>query len=86
MSNHSNVIAGFESCSIPTLPAHDVGGSAFDIPCANSSGVRGAGIHFDNDVRVRILPAVLHDCSFVTDIFRQLEHRERVVPERRDCD
>src|SRR5579864_6652118 len=86
MGNHLNVVACFERGPVPTLPAHDVGRPAFDIPGPYRSRISGAGIHLYDDMRVRILPPVLLHGSLVSHIFRQLKHGEGVMPEGRDPD
>ena len=83
MRNYCNQVARFVRRPIPSLTEHKANARSLDIPPSDRRSVGGIAPNRDDNVAVRVLPPILIDDASIRNILRDIEHRARMMSERR---
>jgi len=83
MRNYCNRVARFVRRPIPSPTDHKANARSLDIPRSDRRSVCGIAPNRDDDVAVRILPPILIDDASIRNIPGHIEHRARMMSERR---
>ncbi len=81
--NHRNWVARLVRQPIPALTDHEVDARSLDIPRSGSGGVLRVRSNRDDDVAVRVLPAILLHDALIRNVLGHIEHRAGMVGEAR---
>ena len=84
--NYRNQVPRFVRQTIPSLTDHEADARSLDIPRSDCGSVRGVAPNGDDDVAMRVLPSILFDDASIGTIPGYIEHRARMMGERRSAD
>ena len=81
--NYRNPVARFAGHPIPSPTGHEADARSLDIPRSDRGRVRRVTPNRDDDVAVRVLPPILLYDASIRNILGHIEHRARMMSERR---